>query len=189
MSSRTRTITEIALTVALAAVLNSLKVWQMPQGGNVSLGMLPIIVLGLRRGLGPGLVAGGLYGFVDFLINPFPPVHWIQFGLDYPVAYLAVGLAGVTAGLLARGLAADRQRTVWMSVWAGVAAGSLARYVSHVASGVVFFGSFAPKGQPVLVYSLLYNTYVLVSAVLCGVAAMLVIPALDRVLPSGGRRS
>jgi thiamine transporter len=38
---------------------------------------------------------------------------------------------------------------------------SLARYVSHVISGVVFFAQYAPKGQPVLLYSLGYNAFYL----------------------------
>ena len=39
--SRTRVVVEIALTVALAAVLRRFAVWQMPFGGSVSLEMLP----------------------------------------------------------------------------------------------------------------------------------------------------
>ncbi|MDP2234770.1 MAG: energy-coupled thiamine transporter ThiT, partial [Actinomycetota bacterium] len=96
-NTRVRTLVEIALTIALAAVLNTLKIWRMPNAGTVSFVMLPIIVLGLRRGVAVGLVAGALYGVVDFFVDPFPPVHWVQYVLDYPIAYAAVGLAGLFA--------------------------------------------------------------------------------------------
>lgn len=173
---------EIALAIALAAVLNSLKIWKMPQGGNVSFVMLPIIVLALRRGLWTGLVTGALYGMLDFFIDPFPPVHWVQPLLDYPVAYAGVGLAGIIAGAWKasenKGVAAQLP---WLA--AGVLVATTARYIAHVTSGVVFFGEYAPAGQPVLVYSALYNLYVPVSGVLALVAAAVVLPALSRAVP------
>jgi energy-coupled thiamine transporter ThiT len=87
---RTRLLLEIALTIALATVLSMLTIWRMPQGGSVSLGMLPLFVLAFRRGLVPGLVAGALYGLVDLMVNPYV-VHWAQLILDYPLAYLLGG--------------------------------------------------------------------------------------------------
>jgi thiamine transporter ThiT len=50
----------------------------------------------------------------------------------------------------------------------------------HVLSGYVFFASFAPKDQPVLAYSMLYNSFVFVAAGVCFVCAAAVLPALAR---------
>lgn len=190
-SRRTRQLLEIALTVALAAVLSMYALWRMPQGGTVSLGMLPLLVLALRSGVGPGLVAGGLYGIVDMMIDPFPPVHWIQPILDYPVAYLLVGLAGVFSGPVTRALASDSRYRAFGFIAAGIALGALGRYLAHFTSGMVFFGEYAPPGQPVWLYSALYNLYVPVSAAGCLAAALVIVPALERIVPRGleGRRT
>jgi thiamine transporter len=47
---------------------------------------------------------------------------------------------------------------------------------------MLFFAEYAPDGQPVLLYSAIYNgTYMLPSAIVCGIAAALVLPALRNV--------
>lgn len=188
-SDRTRVIVEIALTIALAAALGAIRVWRMPQGGTVSLGMLPLFVLALRRGPVAGVVAGALYGVADFVLDPFPPVHWIQPLLDYPVAYAMCGLAGAFAPIWRR--IADTgavSRAVALAVVPGVLLGALTRYAVHVLSGVVYFGEYAPPGQPVVLYSLVYNSYVLISATLAIAAAAVLMPALDRQSPGGDLR-
>jgi len=185
---RVAVLVEIALAIALAAVLNTLKIWRMPNAGTVSFVMLPIIVLALRRGLLVGLVTGALYGVLDFFIDPYPPVHWIQPLLDYPVAYACVGLAGIVA--LAWRSQASRGPSAqfpWLVI--AVAIATVARYAVHVVSGVVFFGEYAPPGQPVLVYSLIYNLYVPLSGALALAAAAVVLPALQRAVPAPDARS
>ncbi len=60
-----------------------------------------------------------------------------------------------------------------------------ARFAAHFVSGVVFFGAYAPAGQPVALYSLIYNaTYMGPSAVLCLVATLVVLPVLERAVPA-----
>lgn len=179
-NERTKILVEAALVIALAAVLNMLKIWHMPQGGTVSFVLLPLIVLGLRRGLKVALMAGAVYGVVDFFIDPFPPVHWAQYALDYPIAYGLVGLSGLFAPMWKRSTGAAR---VWAAIVPAAVIASLGRYAAHVASGVIFFAEYAPEGQPVLIYSLLYNSYVPVSGVLAAIAAMAVLPALESAFP------
>lgn len=180
---RVAVLVEIALAVALAAVLNTLKIWRMPNGGTVSFVMLPIIVLALRRGLWVGLLTGALYGVLDFFIDPFPPVHWIQPLLDYPVAYACVGLAGVVAvAWRTQGSRGAAAQFPWLVIAIVIATG--ARYAVHVVSGVVFFGEYAPPGQPIVIYSMLYNLYVPLSGVLALAAAAVVLPALERSVPA-----
>lgn len=179
-SSRVRLLVEIALVVALAAVLNSLKLWRMPQGGTFSLGMLPLFVLAIRRGPVVGIAAGALYGIVDFFVDPYPPVHWIQFALDYPLAYAGVGLAGLLSGpVRAARLRGSRSWAVLLA--GGIGLGALARYAVHVVSGIVFFAEYATG--PVLLYSLGYNLYVPLSAAACYAAAVVVLPLLPDVEP------
>jgi thiamine transporter len=180
LRQRVGLVAEIGLSVALSVVLGMLKVWQMPQGGDISLAMLPLIILALRRGVGPGLVAGALYGVLDASLNPFI-VHWAQYILDYPLAYALVGLSGVVARSL-RAQTADPTRIVRLII-TGAAIGATARYVAHTLSGVIFFAEYAGPGQPVLLYSAGYNSFVLLSAVACAAAATAIIPVLSRVVP------
>jgi thiamine transporter len=138
-----RTIAEIGVTIALAGVLHMIKVWEMPQGGSITLGtMVPLFILALRRGPLVGAVGGGLYGLFEGWIisggkNFYHPVQVI---LDYPLAFAAAALAGFFPKRPAL----------------GVVTASVARFVIHVISGIVFFGQYA-KGQPVVLYSLGYN--------------------------------
>jgi thiamine transporter len=184
-NERTRIIVEVALVIALAAILNLMKIWRMPQGGTVSFVLLPLIVLSLRRGLAVGLLAGTLYGIVDFLIDPFPPVHWAQYLLDYPVAYGLVGLSGLFAPAWRRAVRAGAAlKASWSVVLPATLVAVVGRYAAHFASGVVFFGEYAPEGQPVWLYSALYNSYVPVAGVLAFVAAIAVLPVLENAFPA-----
>jgi len=183
-SQRVLTLVEIALTIALSAVLSLIAV-RMPinvAGGTISFAMLPILVLALRRGLLPALIAGIGFGAIDYLIEPFF-VAYAQVALDYGVAFAAVGLAGLGAPLY--------RRAVQRSLAAGVATaipwillGGVGRFAAAWTSGVIFFGSNAPAGQPVWLYSAVYNlSYIVPSIVLCVVGASLVLPALERAVP------
>ncbi len=143
-----RLIAEVGVTIALAGVLHMVKLWQMPQGGSITLGtMVPLFILALRRGAMAGLIAGALYGFFEgwILSGGKNFYHPVQVLLDYPLAFGLTGLAGFFPR--------------WPAF--GVVVGSVARYASHVISGVVFFAQYAPKGQPVLLYSLGYNAFYL----------------------------
>jgi thiamine transporter len=182
-------IVEIALTVGLAAVLSVWKVtlpWNIA-GGSISLAMLPLFVLALRRGVAAGMVAGLLYGAADYVMEPFF-VHPAQVFLDYAVAFAVCGLAGLGSRSV-NAVAVDEPR--WRLpalVVAWTCVGALARFAASVASGVVFFGTNAPTGQPALVYSLVYNaSYLAPTVVVTAALAAVVVPALVRSVPVGAR--
>jgi thiamine transporter len=199
--TRTRVLVEVALTVALSAVLHYVKLWQMPFGGSLSLEMLPILVLALRRGVVPGIIAGVLFGFVDLLMEPYI-LHWAQVALDYPVAFGAVGLGGLLSPAWRRAVAtgtATLSRTAAWIVPVAVAIGAAGRYVSHFVSGVIFFATAGLGGplangqsafmsvaafRTVAVYSALYNLYVPISALACGVAMIVLLPTLEKAVPA-----
>jgi thiamine transporter len=92
-------------------------------------------------------------------------------------------VAGVFASPLRKAREADRSAFMW--IVAGVTTGAAARFASHYISGLVFFGQYAPDGQPTWLYSLLYNGfYMLPATILCAVAAALILPALERAVPT-----
>lgn len=185
--SRVRIAAEIGLTVALSAVLGLVGVWQMPQGGSLSFTMLPIFVLALLRGPAVGIGAGALYGLVDLALEPYV-YHPMQVLLDYPIAYGLCGLAGLFASRAAT-LAEDDRFTAsfWQASLPGIVLGGLGRYVAHVVSGLVFFSSYAIEaGEAPIVYSTLYNSFVLASTAASSFVAFAVLPPLMRQF--GGRR-
>lgn len=183
-SQRIIVLVELSLTVALAAVL-SLLALRLPinfAGGSISFAMLPILVLGLRRGFLPALAAGLIFGCIDYLIEPYF-VHWAQVLLDYPIAYGALGLAGLGSGLYHR---ASNRSTALASATAlqWMAVGGLGRFAAAWTSGVIFFAANAPAGQPVGLYSLIYNaSYLVPSLAMCMAAALIILPVLERAVP------
>ena len=129
----------IALTVILKDVLPP--VYHLPQGGSVSVaGMVPLLWFSLRRGLRAGLEAGAIYGLVNMALGGYI-MDPIQALLDYPIAFAALGLAGMF-----------RRYPL-----GGVGVGILGRFLGHFVSGVVFFAIYAPAGMHPVVYSAIYN--------------------------------
>lgn len=201
---KTRVLVEAALTIALAAALHFVRVWQMPAGGTVSLQMLPLFVFALRRGWKAGVLAGALYGLIDLQLEPYV-IHWAQLLLDYPVAFAGVGLAGLWSDAWRARASAGRWTSSETAVTAmAVMTGAAARYLAHFVSGVIFFATvdlggplakgasaFADPGAfaRVALYSAVYNLYVPVSAAGCLVALAAIMPALQRGLPVGPPRS
>lgn len=188
-NERTRIIAEIALTIALAAVLKFIGI-RLPvniAGGTVSLEMLPIIVLALRRGALPGVVAGSLFGLLDMLIEPYL-YYPVQVALDYVVAFGVLGVAGFgghayrTAFDHGRHLRAAFVAVGWML--AAVAG----RFAAHLVSGAIFFAENAPVGESAWLYSAGYNlSYLVPSAIASGLLLVGVMEALSRAVPVTAR--
>ena len=143
-----RVYAELAVAVSLAAVLSFIRI-KLPHllfGGSVSLHTLPILVVALRHGVRLGALAGGAYGFANFTIGPYI-VHPIQVVLDYPIAFAALGVAGIRR----------RQRPGRVVTAIAVLVGCGLRFACHFASGWVYFGHLAPDGIQAWRYSLVYN--------------------------------
>jgi thiamine transporter len=138
----TRVFAEAIVFVALSAALNSIKLYQLPYGGSVTLaGMVPILWLSLRRGPTIGTYAGIVLGLVVMVIEPFL-YQPAQVLLDYPIAFGALGLAGFF----------KRRPLI------GVGAGMLGRFISHFISGIFFFYMYAKDwGMDPVTYSIAYN--------------------------------
>jgi thiamine transporter len=146
----TKILAEMATSIALAYALSLIVPFRLPQGGSVTaVSMVPILWFALRRGSKMGVVEGIVYGFVRTLRQPFI-VHPIQFLLDYPLAFGALGLAG-----------SFRKHPSL-----GVVVGIAGRFVCHFLSGVIFFSMYAPAGMNPAIYSAVYNgSYLVVELV------------------------
>ncbi|MBI3925581.1 MAG: energy-coupled thiamine transporter ThiT [Armatimonadetes bacterium] len=154
------------IAVALAFVLSYFMLRIGFAGGGISFQMVPLLVLARIQGTGLAIGCGVVFGLLH-LTQDFVVVHPLQMLLDYPLAFGALGLAG----LLPRGRLGDV---------AGTILGCLVRYACHVLSGVIFIREFNPQlpGDPWL-YSLGYNaTYMVPSTVAC----LLLVPLIVRQL-------
>ena len=135
-----RILVEGALSIALAVVLSYFKLFSMPQGGSVSLTLLPLLIFAFRNGWRYGIFVGAVTGLLRLMLGGYV-VHPLQALLDYPVASGLVGIAGFF------------QREKWL----GVVSACFANFAAAVLSGVVFFASYAPEGTNIWLYSILYN--------------------------------
>lgn len=163
----TKVLVEGGLMVALAFVLGEIKLFQMPQGGSVTLGiMIPIFLFSLRHGAGAGIFCGVVLGLIEAAIGGYI-ISIPQFFLDYPIALGLLGLAGI----FSNGFRKSKSIT---PVLLGTVVGTLGRYIAAVLSGVIFFAEYAGEMNPWL-YSLSYNgTYLAVEfAVACVVIFLL----------------
>lgn len=93
-----RSMAEAAVLLAMALVLNALKLFTLPQGGSVDLAMIPIFLFALRWGAGWGLLEGFLFGLLQMFIDGAVAWGWQSLLLDYLVAFTPLGLAGLFRG-------------------------------------------------------------------------------------------
>lgn len=174
---RVRMLTEGGIMLALAVILSHITLFQMPQGGSVSLGgMLPLLLFALRWGTGPGIFVGIIYGLLDFLIKPYF-FSVAQVLLDYPISFGMLGLAGL-------GRDVYRRNRSLLAVLVYSSIGIFGRYLGAVASGYVFFHSYTPPGMNPLWYAITYNaSYLLPDAILAAFLLVLIFRPVMRTLP------
>ncbi|MBN3555175.1 energy-coupled thiamine transporter ThiT [Fictibacillus nanhaiensis] len=160
-------LTEIAIMSALSLILGLIKfAGPWPQGGSVSLEMVPIFLMAFRRGLKAGVLTGLAVGLLQLLVNPYV-IHPAQMILDYPLAFALAGVAGAFAPSISQSAS---KRTFLMVT--GIFVGCLLRTISHVFSGVIFFSDLAEE-MNVWIYSFLYNGSFMV--VIFAITALVVI--------------
>ncbi|WP_316252542.1 energy-coupled thiamine transporter ThiT [Bacillus aquiflavi] len=171
---------EIAVFTALAYLLDLLsgfifsRIW--PQGGSVSIAMVPIFLMAFRWGIKGGMLTGLLLGLLQVVLGWSHIYTPVQGFIDYFVAFTVVGAAGIFASQVKNALN-NQKRVKWIVfVTMGTFIGSALRFLAHFFTGIVFFGAYAPKGQPVALYSLIYNgTYMLPSFILSAIIVILII--------------
>lgn len=170
----TRMLCEGTIMVALALVLNQLKIFRLPNGGSITLEMLPIFFYAVRWGVGPGLLAGFAFGLLQMFIDGAVAWGWQSLLLDYLVAFTPLGLAGLFKG------------KDW-GIFAGTVLGSVVRFIVHFISGITIYAIVAPTElfnvtfTSPWMYSLAYNgSYMAIDMALCLVVFGLLYKPLKR---------
>ena len=175
--SKTRTLVECALMIALGTVLANIKIFEMPNGGSITLfSMVPFILVSFRHGVKWGLFTGFVNSLLQMLLGFYaPPAPGLlplvgMILLDYVLAFSFLGLACVFAKPF-------KNKLVGVAV--GSAAVCVLRFLCSFLSGVLVWGNLN-DGLAAWTYSLTYNgSYMLPETLLTMVAAVL----LCRVAP------
>ncbi|KAB7706143.1 energy-coupled thiamine transporter ThiT [Bacillus aerolatus] len=157
------TMIEIAVMAGLSLILSYVEfgaLWAF--GGSISLVMVPIFIMAFRRGWQAGFVTGLLAGLISLMTGGYV-VHPVQLVLDYPLAYAVLGLGA---------LAVFHKQITTARIFVGLLLGTSLRLLCHFLSGVIWFGSYAPPGTPVALYSFLYNLSYLLPEMLITMAVL-----------------
>ena len=145
-----RALCEGAVMVALAQVLSYVKLFELPQGGSVGIGMLPIFIYCARWGFGPGMLASVVYSFLQLMFDGGFAIGWQSIIGDYLLAFTVLGFAGLAA----------RKKS---GVFTGTLIAGFARFLVHYVVGATIWAAYMPDvffGMTMKspwFYSLLYN--------------------------------
>ena len=112
---RLRALCEGAVFIALAQVLSYLKLFELPQGGSITIEMLPIFLYCARWGFGPGMLASFAYSILQAVLSSTYAWTWQSLIGDYLLAFTVLGFAGAVVGSVARFLV---HYVVGATIWA-----------------------------------------------------------------------
>ena len=156
-----RALCEGAIFVALAQVISYLKFFELPQGGSVSVGMLPIFLFCARWGFGPGMLASITYSLLQLLLDGAYAWGWQSMIGDYILAFSVLGLAGLF----------HKQK---YGFFTGTVVGCVARFLVAYVVGATIWAEYMPEnffGMTMTTpwfYSALYNgSYIVIDMILC----------------------
>ena len=154
MQSKTRRLTESAMLLAVAIVLelvSKMFIPEQPFGGQLTIvSMLPVVLISYRHGVKWGLWAGVAYAMVEMLLGAktvaaaFQPGYFgdgtmllnalVMCLMDYFVAFTVLGLGGIFR---------NRMQRPGASLVCGSLVALGARYLAHTASGYILFAGWA----------------------------------------------
>ena len=154
-ASETKNLAYAGVCIALSFALSYVKFFSLPMGGSVTLAsMFPLMLYAYIFGARRGIFAGVIYGVLQFIQSPqiYQPMQVL---LDYPIAFGALGLAGIAKNFK------FLKGNMILEIVVGMIIAVLFRYASHVVSGYFVFYTWSTMDNP-LVYSIAYNSFTMV---------------------------
>ncbi len=156
-----RALCEGAIFVALAQVISYIKFFELPNGGSITVGMLPIFLFCARWGFGRGMLASIVFSILQLLLDGAYAWGWQSMIGDYILAFSVLGVAGLF----------HRQK---YGFFTGTVAGCAARFLVSYLVGATVWAEYMPEsffGMTMTTpwfYSALYNgSYMLADMLLC----------------------
>ena len=202
-TEKTKRLALSGIMLAMSVVLSFIKVFEWPFGGSITAcSMLPVAILGYTYGIKWGLLCGTVHGVLQAITGATMSSAFAGMNIgsaaaiiliDYLFAFAAVGLSGMFKGRI-------KNHTTAFTL--GTAVAVFIRYTAHVASGYIFYSSYADwffsdvmsnsfsamlteKCSPNtlgIIYSVIYNgAYMLPELILTAAAAALVISVIKPV--------
>lgn len=154
-NKRLKVMLEAALMAALATILSV--VVPSIASFDIALGIIPIVIYSLRRGLKAGVLAGFLWGLLPILLGKASVLTLWQGLLEYPIANMVVGLAGLYANKIKLALLNKQQKTAWLYLFLAILISVTAKYLIHFYAGIVYWGKYTQWGLGPILYSLVIN--------------------------------
>ncbi|MDO4753871.1 MAG: energy-coupled thiamine transporter ThiT [Bacillota bacterium] len=176
MNKNTRFIVEAGIMLALGFVLSQFKLFEMPLGGSVTAGsMIPLLFIAYRWGIVRGVLVGIIHGLLQMQFGGYV-IGFVQGMLDYPLAFGAVGLAGLASTKL---MEKFNVKSVVIAI-IGAIIGFSVRYSCHLVSGAIFFEEYAGDKNP-WIHSLEYNAFLIPELIIAIVILTLIwVPVTNR---------
>ncbi|MBS6463655.1 MAG: energy-coupled thiamine transporter ThiT [Firmicutes bacterium] len=158
-ASQTKQIAYAGVCISLSFALSYVKFFSLPQGGSVTFAsLLPLMLYAYMFGARKGVFAGVIYGFLQFIQSPqfYQPMQAL---IDYPIAFGAIGIAGISRRFHIADKKALGRWNVALEFSAGATIAVLLRYAAHFISGYFVFSSWKMEGYTALTWSLVYNLF------------------------------
>lgn len=154
MANKTRRLTESAMLLALAIVLELVSKMFIPEqafGGQITIvSMLPVLLISYRYGMKWGFLASFTYALLEMVLGAktvsaaFLPGYFgdeamivnalVMCLLDYVLAYTLLGLGGCFR---------NRIKSPGLALMSGSLVALICRYTAHVISGYILFSGWA----------------------------------------------
>lgn len=146
---KTKKLVTTAMLLAFGLILSLIQIIHLPFGGEVTLvSMLPVILIGYMYGVKHGIFSALVYSFLQMLVGMGTVSAFFLPGesqmalyaailicvIDYCLAYSCLGLGGILK---------NRIKNPMVSLLLGVTICIILRYIMHIISGYIFFGSWA----------------------------------------------
>lgn len=171
---KTKILVEGTVVAALALVLSFIPT-TIGSSFTISLGMIPLTLFALRRGLKPALMSAFIWGILHFPASQVVYLSIIQVLIEYPIAFTFAGFAGLYAKKVQKALSEQDMWSVRKNIVFGTFIGTGARFFWHFIAGVVFWGSYALWGMNPWIFSLVMNGVSgLATAIVTAIVAIIV---------------
>jgi thiamine transporter len=173
-----RDIAEEGMLIALAFILNLIRLFKAPTGGSVNLQMLPLFILAIRHGPTHGFISAGIvYALLSFATDGYP-IQCLPF--DYIIGFGGVAVLGAFRPLIFNKNVMNEEDSKTKGVVLGL---SMILIGGILATGIRFIGStissvVGPWGLDWKAAMLYNSIYIPASGGLATVLTMALYPAL-----------
>ncbi|WP_018658806.1 energy-coupled thiamine transporter ThiT [Allofustis seminis] len=151
-----RVLAEIALAAALAYILSFIKL-DINQSYGISLSLIPIYFISMRRGFREGLLAGFVVGLIRIVSGNFVMLSILQVMIEYPFAFMCAGFTGLWSNKFQHQLQTPNDNVAIFTLGVATFVGTAVEYFVHFIAGVVYWGQYAPEGMNPVIFSLTAN--------------------------------